>query len=272
MSLSEGTLMNNTRKELLHYFLITFGWMWLLNAPRVLATFEIISLPPLLSTLLGYLAVFGPGAAAFVLTWQKSGKEGTKALWQRGWAGGYPKKWLLPALLLMPLMGGLTWLLLRLFNQQIPWEYGLSPAMIVPIGLLIWLLGALPEEYGWRGYALERLLKNNSPLAASLILGLVWGLWHLPLHFVSTSTQYVIPIWEYVLQTIILAIIYTWIFLGTRGSILAAGLFHAMGNITGAVIPYWVAESGRWISFILLLIVAVVITLVEFPKQSSRKD
>lgn len=264
--------MNNTRKELLHYFLIAFGWMWLLNAPRILATFEIISLPPLFSTLLGYLAVFGPGVAAFVLTRQASGTEATKALWRRGWLGNFPKKWLIPTLLLMPAMGVLTLLILRLLNQPVLWEYGLSPAMIVPIGLLIWLLGALPEEYGWRGYALERLLKNNSPLVASLILGLVWGLWHLPLHFISTSTQYIIPIWEYVLQTIILAIIYTWIFLGTRGSILAAGMFHAAGNITGAVIPYWVTESGRWISFIQLLIVAAVITLLGFPERSPAKE
>lgn len=264
--------MNKTRKELLNFTLIAFGWMWLLNLPRVLATLEIISLPALLSTLMGYLAVFGPGIAAFVLTRQASGKEATRALWRRGWTGGYPKKWLIPTLLLMPAMGGLTLLILRLLDQPVPWEYGLSPAMIVPIGLLIWLLGAVPEEYGWRGYALERLLNKYSPLVASMILGFVWGLWHLPLHFISTSTQYVIPIWEYILQTIVLALIYTWIFLGTRGSVLVAGLFHAMGNITGAVIPYWATEAGRWVSFILLLVVAVAIALLGFPKQVPLKQ
>lgn len=264
--------MTNKRKELWQFFLIAFGWMWALNIPRVLVSREIITLPPLVDTMLGYLAVFGPGVAAFVLTRIHSGRVGLKTLWRRGWSGNYPKKWLVPAFLLMPVMGGITFLIMKLLGQSIPWEYSLPPAMIVPIGLLIWLLGALPEEYGWRGYALPRLLKGNSPLVASLILGLIWGLWHLPLHFISTSTQYVIPIWQYLLQTIVLSVIYTWFFLGANGSILVAGIFHAMGNITGALIPYWVTESGRWISFIQLLIIAVLLTIFGFRHQGADQE
>lgn len=264
--------MNKKSNQLWLFFLIAFGWMWGLNIPRVLVSEGMISLPPLVDTLLGYLAVFGPGIAALTLTRINQGRVGLKALWRRGWSGDYPKKWLLPAFLLMPVMGVVTFLIMQLLDQPIPWEYSLPPAMIVPIGLLIWLLGAVPEEFGWRGYALPRLLKRNSPLAASLILGLFWGLWHLPLHFISTSTQYVIPIWQYLLQTIVLAVIYTWLFLGTNGSILVAGIFHAMGNITGALIPYWVTESGRWISFIQLLIIAVLVATFGFPRPGAHQE
>jgi len=170
--------MRDTKKEILAFFIIAFAWMWLLNAPRVLASLEVIQISALLSTILGYSAVFGPGIAAFILTRIKSGKLGARSLWKKGWTVRFPKKWFIPALVLMPVMGSITVLILRLFEQPVPWEYGLSPAMIVPIGLLIWLLGALPEEYGWRGYALPRLLERFTPLAASLILGLIWGLWH----------------------------------------------------------------------------------------------
>jgi membrane protease YdiL (CAAX protease family) len=261
--------MKTLRKELVTFFLISFGWMWVLNAPRVMASYGLISIPPLLSTLLGYLAVFGPGIAAFILTRIQSDKEGCKSLWKRGWGMNFPKKWLAPAFLLMPAMGILTYLLMRLFKQAIPWEYGLPPAMMIPIGLLIWFLGALPEEYGWRGYALPRLLDEHSPLVASLILGLIWGVWHLPLHFISSSTQYVIPIWQYILQTVLLSVLYTWIYRGTGGSILIAGVFHAMGNITGAVFPYWTTEVGRWISFGLLLIPVI---LIVFKMQTSEVE
>jgi membrane protease YdiL (CAAX protease family) len=259
--------LNNNQKQLWYFFLIAFGWMWGMNIPRALVSMEIITLPPIIDTVLGYLAVFGPGVAAFILTRINSGKQGVKALWQKGWSGLFDKKWLIPAFLLMPLLGLITLLILRLLNLPVLWEYGLPAAMIVPIGLLIWLLGALPEEYGWRGYALPRLMESNNSLVASLILGLVWGLWHLPLHFISTTTQYVIPVWEYVLQTIVLTIIYTWLYLGTGGSVLVAGIFHAMGNLTGAVIPYWVTEPGRWVSFVLLLIPALLIVFLKIPQE-----
>ena len=259
--------MKTSKKELWGFLIIVFLWMWLLNAPRVMAAYGLFTLPPLLSTLLGYTAVFGPGVAAFILTFKKSGGQGVNNLWKRGWQTNFPKKWWLPAFFLMPAMGLVTILILRLFKQPVAWEYGLPPAMIVPIGLLIWLLGALPEEFGWRGFALPRLLEEYNSVIASLLLGLAWGLWHLPLHFISGTTQYVIPIWEYILQTMLLTLIYTWLFRGTGGSILITGIFHAMGNLTGAVLPYWTTEAGRWASFGLLLVPAV---LIAFGMRTSE--
>jgi membrane protease YdiL (CAAX protease family) len=162
----------------------------------------------------------------------------------------------------MPVMGLLTFIIIRAFDQPIDWSNSLPPAMIVPIGLLIWLLGALPEEYGWRGYALPRLQRTFNPLIAGIILGVIWGLWHLPLHFIETTTQFAIPVWEYLAQTIVLSIIYTWLFKGTV-SVFVAILFHTFGNLTGAIFPYWTSSVGRWISFILLIITAVIIVVVK---------
>ncbi|MFN2302429.1 MAG: CPBP family intramembrane glutamic endopeptidase, partial [Anaerolineales bacterium] len=130
----------------------------------------------------------------FILTYIDSKKDGVKILWKNGWKTKFSKIWLIPTILLMPLMGLLTYIIMRILGQPIDWSYGLSPAMIVPIGLLIWLVGALPEEYGWRGYALPRLQRTFNPLVAGLILGIIWGVWHLPLHFIETTTQYAIPV------------------------------------------------------------------------------
>ena len=201
--------MKSPKKGTILFFIIAFGWMWLINLPRVLAAFGWLELPAPLSALMGYLALFGPGAAAFVMTGIRSGKPGIKSLWRSGWQLHFEKKWLAPAIFLVPLAGLLTWLILSLVQVPIEWQYGAPPAMIVPIGLLIWLLNAYPEEYGWRGYALPRLLEKFSPITASLILGIAWGIWHLPLHFIPTTTQYVIPVWEYLVQTIVLSFLYT---------------------------------------------------------------
>ena len=257
--------MKSARKELIYFFLIAFGWMWGLNLPRVLASYELINLPPLLSAILQYTAVFGPGVAAFILTGIQSGKAGVKALWRRGWKLNASKEWLFPALVLVPVAGLLTLGLLLLLGQPIYWEYALPPAMIVPIGLIIWLLGALPEEYGWRGYALDRLQAHSNPLVAGLLLGALWGIWHLPLHFIAGTTQAAIPIWEYLAQTLVLSLLYTWLHNGSGGSVLIAGLFHASGNLTGALIPYWVTGPGRWISFGMLLVPLVVLLVRRSP-------
>ncbi len=93
----------------------------------------------------------------------------------------------------------------------------------------------------------------------------MWGLWHLPLHFIAGTTQAAIPVWEYLAQTILLSVLYTWLHNGSRGSVLVASLFHASGNLTGAVIPYWVTGPGRWISFLVLLIPAVVLVVRRSP-------
>ena len=184
----------STRSQLIKFFLIAFGWSWLINLPRVLANFGRMTLSPILSMIMGYIAVFGPLVAAFLLTYIDSKKDGVKVLWKNGWKTIFSKIWLIPTILLMPLMGLLTYIIMRILGQPIDWSYGLSPAMIVPIGLLIWLVGALPEEYGWRGYALPRLQRTFNPLVAGLILGIIWGVWHLPLHFIETTTQYAIPV------------------------------------------------------------------------------
>lgn len=253
--------MKSTKNELIAYFVIAFGWMWLINLPRILAAFGFISIPNLLSQILGYMALFGPAVAAFVLMAIQSGKTGVKSLWRRGWSLNFDKKWLLPAILLVPISGLITWLILNLLKVPIEWQYGAPPAMIVPIGILIWLLNAYPEEYGWRGYALPRLLEKSTPLTASLILGIIWGLWHLPLHFIPTTTQYVIPIWQYLVQTIVLSVLYTWLHRGTGGSVFIASLFHTFSNIAGAAIPYWTTSAGRWVSFSLLLVFVILIVI-----------
>lgn len=261
--------MKSSKNDLILFFIIAFGWMWLINLPRLASVFGWLDLSELVSSLLGYLALFGPGVAAFLMTRIRSGKPGGKALWRSGWQLNFEKIWLLPAILLVPVSGLLTWGIITMLGEPIEWQYGAPLPMLIPIGLLIWLINAYPEEYGWRGYALPRLLKEYSPLTASLLLGLIWGVWHLPLHFIPTTTQYVIPIWQYLLQTVVLSVLYTWLHSNTNGSVFIASLFHAFSNIAGAAIPYWTTNTGRWVSFGLLFISAIVI-IVTSPKFKGK--
>ncbi len=118
-----------------------------------------------------------------------------KQLWLRAWHLQFEKKWLLPALFLGLFTTGTTAGLIVLMGGTIEWEHGLPLAALGPVFVLIFITNALPEEFGWRGYALDRLQNGSNALVASLILGAIWGVWHLPLHFMDGTVQEIIPVY-----------------------------------------------------------------------------
>jgi len=103
---------------------------------------------------------------------------------------------------------------------------------------VLFLGGPLGEEPGWRGFALPRLQSRHGPLVGSLILGPLWGLWHLPMFFTGWNEPTVLNVVVYLLSTTSLAVAYTWAFNNTKGSVLIAILIHAAFNCaTVAVAP-----------------------------------
>ena len=112
------------KNEIIWFIIIAFSFSWLLNLPRVLETAGKLQLPVLTGFILGALAVFGPGVAAFILIIKKQGKRGFMKLLKRAWDFHFPKIWLLPAIFLIPVSGLLSWLVLSSLNQPIAWEYG----------------------------------------------------------------------------------------------------------------------------------------------------
>ena len=260
-----------SNRRLATFFIITFAFSWALWLPQVLKFNGFPELPDIVG-LPGMFAPFGPMVAAFFLVWKHEGKEGVKELWLRGWRLNFKKTWLLPALLLGPATALLTVLILIVVQGSFSWEYGIPAAMIIPIFLLIFFTNALPEEFGWRGYALDPLQERTNALGASLILGLIWAVWHLPLFFIEGTTQAAIPMYQYILQTIVLSIFYTWLYNNTSGSILIVILFHAVSNISAATVPFWTAELGRWVNFGLLVVAAVVVVSIWGGKKLSRSE
>ncbi len=254
-----------SNRRLVYFFIITFAFSWLLWLPQVLKFNGFPELPDIVG-LPGMFAAVGPSVAAFYLVWKDDGMEGVKALWKRGWRTNFDKGWLLPALLIGPLTALLTVFILMVVQGTFSWEYGIPPVMIVPIFLMIYFTNALPEEYGWRGFALDPLQKRTNALGASLILGTIWAFWHLPLFFIEGTTQAAIPLYQFFLQTIVMSIFYTWLHNNTEGSVLIAIIFHTVSNTTAAVVPFWTTEMGRWIDFGILVTTATVILLTQWHK------
>ena len=256
-------------RQLIHFFVITFVFSWILWLPQVLKSNGFPELPDIVG-LPGMFAPFGPAVAAFFLVWKQEGRAGVKALWLRGWRVNFKKIWLLPALFFGPVTALLSVSILIVVQGSFSWAYGIPAGMIIPVFLLIFFTNALPEEYGWRGFALDPLQKRTTALAASLILGAIWAAWHLPLFFIEGTTQAAIPMYQYFLQTIVLSIFYTWLYNNTGGSVLIAIIFHAVTNTSAAAVPFWTTELGRWINFGILVVAATAVLSLWGSKRLSK--
>ncbi len=161
----------------------------------------------------------------------------------------------------------------------------LSACLSVPIMFVAFMLLGAIEEIGWRAYALPRLLNRLAPVRASLLLGVVWGVWHAPQWFIPETGQSGFPFPAFVVWVVALSIMFTWIFNGTR-SVLLVILIHAATN---AFQTPWLAglamvpASGRGIDPHLLVLVPQVVlslaivgltcgrlTLYDVPRPSHR--
>jgi len=245
------------------FFFIAFAWSWLFWLPEVLWNTRL------------YVAPFGPTIAAFLLAYLNDGFSGVKNLLKRGLDFSFKKIWLFPIFLLMPAIVGLSLLLAVLSGEAAPKVPVLSqPWIIIPAFFYILFLGGpLAEEFGWRGYALERLQINFNALFSSVILGIAWGFWHLPLFFMPEQEIYRnIPIWGFILGATFFSIPFTWIYNNTNRSILAVLLFHTMGNLSHFIFPTNATKLGGLYSLILNILVVIVILLIWGPKRMVRNE
>ena len=137
------------------------------------------------------------------------------------------------------------------------------------IGILVYQLVIVwGEELGWRGYALPELQKKMHPIYASILLGLIWGIWHLPYFFMKGSAQENIPLWFFILSTIGYSLIYTLIFNGTKESTWMVSLFHAANNTTVSFTMMFVPQIiGQPVITLAILFVFDMLIIVLFgPK------
>jgi membrane protease YdiL (CAAX protease family) len=139
----------------------------------------------------------------------------------------------------------------------------LTPSFALILTFLKYLLAAIPEEVAWRGFVLPRLQSHYSALISSLIVGFLWTLWHLPLLFIKGSIMATYPLIPFFLGTIASAILYTWLYNNSSGSVLIVTIFHAVSNTVGP-------SAGPEQTFVLILL-AIIIVISFGPSHLSRR-
>src|SRR5262245_49328835 len=181
------------KRPLLSFFVLTFAITWGLGACFALFPDRLVALfGPISNTNpLFYVAVYAPSLSALIVTAYADGIGGLRQLLSRLLRWRVSILWYFIVLLGMPaLMVGSAVLTAWFSGEHFDFTKGHKELALYFVLLsLVRDPGPLGEELGWRGFALPRLLQRHSALTASLILGLIWGIWHLPAFFLSGLPQ-----------------------------------------------------------------------------------
>ena len=224
------------------------------------------------NTPLFLLGVFSPGIVAIGLTAFIGGRAAVVALLRRLIDWDVPVRWFVFAAgfmvaikLTAALVHRMAWGVWPTFGQDNLLLMFAAAAVTTIIG------SQAGEELGWRGYALPRMANRFGLGPASILLGIIWALWHLPLFFAPVGDTFGQSFPLYMLQVIALSVTMAWLYSNTRGSLLPVMLLHAAVNNTKDIVPSmdtgatnpwafshspvaWVTVSLMWLCAVYFLI------------------
>ena len=258
------------RHSLLLFFVLAYAFSWAVEIPLALRAQGLLAAR--IPWTLHYLSAYGPMVAAIVVTGLTGGQGGLRNLFGRMLKWRVRPVWWLVAL--APLV---LYLLIAVVLRFIPGEAadlaGLGQIDFLPnLGagaLLVWFLTfGLGEEAGWRGFALPRLQRDRSALWATVILWVFWTLWHLPLFFYLYDVTVIAGL---VVGLLAGAILFTWLYNSSGGSILMTAVWHTTFNfVTGCIACK--AGTAAAILSTLVMVWAVVVVIWSKPATLSVID
>jgi membrane protease YdiL (CAAX protease family) len=225
-----------TRHPLSSYFFVTYAVSWSIAVPLVLQAQGVLSTH--LPWALHYLTAFGPATGAILVArlLRGSADDGVQRIFGTGsirwWTIGFGS----PLALFVVAQGAAG-----MAGQTVPTWTTLGHVNFLPdLGVMAWglwfLTSGLGEELGWRGFALPRLQRTHSAMASSVLLAIGWAGWHVPAFFyVPSYTAIGLRILPgFFLGVLAGAIVLTWLYNSSGGSVLAAVLWHASFNFVTA--------------------------------------
>ena len=249
------------RYPLVTFFLLAFGITWIVWVPRAAGV-------PM--GVLGQAWTWIPAIAALIAAALTGGRSAVRELgarlvrWRVGWRW-YMVVILGPAAFSLA-VAGVYVLLGGSWAGAAPPALREGPMLLLPLFLLILTFTeGLGEELAWRGFALPRLLTRYNALVASVVLGVIWALWHLPQLWTDGNGMFHLPVWLLLLDLTAKSILFTWVFLHTRGSVLIAMLFHGATNLflvspevasTGDLGLPVLAMVAKWVLVVVVVVVA----------------
>jgi uncharacterized protein len=227
-----------TFSAVVQFFIITFAFTWLFWLIAILSANRLIPAPfPVLVWVI--IGAHGPLFASLWLECREGGRAAAVKLIRSGFRLNMKFKWWLVIIIFPFILAGLAfWINVTYSTFEPDTSLLAQPLLLIPNFLLMFfLLGSLQEEFGWRGYALPRMLSVQSPFWASLILGVIWGLWHLPLFFIPGIGQAFMNFGIFFILNLNLSFLFTWFYKKTDFNLFSALLLHAAINSSTNLFP-----------------------------------
>jgi membrane protease YdiL (CAAX protease family) len=185
--------------------------------------------------------------------------------------------WFAFALFAWPLLMIATGLLDCILSGQPLSSYTAGLLVIQPLSLLVLFLtifllgGPLQEEPGWRAFALPRLQFLYNPIVASIILGFLWQLWHVPLYFTGFYPFDTTAIAMRFVAFVPAVIVFTWLFNRAGGSLLIAVLYHASLDTSPQVLPAQTPQASLLFD-LAMLVLAIIVIIMDRMWRKQQPD
>lgn len=236
--------MNKQTRNLLIFLAVTFVWTWAFYTPIAAGGHSPYQMP---WTILLILGGMGPSVTGVLMVLFTLDKQARRDFWRRCFSfKSIRRLWWAVIFLLFPVLYSLSILIDITLDSSLPEMTQLrsliaNPVMIPLAAFISFMSGPWSEEFGWRGYALDRILTPLGLLGGTISLGLIWGVWHLPLFFMPDTWHGQVGFgltgfWMFMLRSAGLALLMTWVYLNTERSILTAMLIHFTSNFTGQLL------------------------------------
>lgn len=256
------------------FFVIAFGWAWLFWVPVALQDSGVVVLPKWLAAFVadGQPAAWGPLIGAMVVVLLQNGLGGMRELALSMLRVRFSLWWYIAAIAILPAIVGLAQMIAWLSGELIAASPAFEQPLSIPIAFVFIFLfaGPLQEEAGWRGTSTRLLQSRFGALWASLITGVIWGLWHLPLFFQNREEAYYNqPVFGLLISTTLLSVLHTWIYNSTKRSLFAAMLMHTSWNWANYVFTGLQTDTGGLAVLIMLTATAVMVTVRFGPRRLS---
>ena len=250
-------------KTFFSFLVITFGITWGLATLLMLFYDQMIAIFGELSMTnpLFILLVYSPGFAGIFLVWRNYGFKGWKSFFQRLTLWQAPVAWWVFLILGIPLIVYAGSAIKGNLTEPFPFSpwYQVFPALALAL-----FLGPI-EEFGWRGVAQPLLQRKFSPFWAGLILGSIWGIWHIPSFLGSGTLQSGWDFGPFFAGIVAMSVILTPLFNASKGSLLISVLFHF--QMMNPIFPD--AQPWDMLFFVLTAIVVVWLNRKEMFRKGS---